>query len=309
MASQSRQHRLLAAAIPRVRRAQDLTEVPTERARLERAHREAGAALDRLPTVAVPGFGRRYEVVRDARAGFPTYVVTRRGRPAPQRTLFYVHGGGFVSGIDPFHVRYACRLGDAIGARIVLPAYPLTPEHTWKDSHDQLVDQAAHWAGIGGLVLAGDSAGGGLALAVALSLRDRARSGGTRQADRLVLHAPWADLTTSTPETFEVTEDDPWLFVGKLTTYADWWAGSIDDLTRPEVSPALGDLSGLPPGLMFHGTRDTLAPGCRLLTRNAEAQGWALTTVERPDLLHCYTLFPGVPEAREDFARAVAFLS
>jgi acetyl esterase/lipase len=70
-----------------------------------------------------------------------------------------VHGGGYMAPIDPFHVRYATRLADAIGARVVMPDYPLAPEHTWKDSHDALVDDAARWAGSeGGAVLAGDSA-------------------------------------------------------------------------------------------------------------------------------------------------------
>ena len=52
--------------------------------------------------------------------------------------------------------------------------------------------------------------------------------------------------------------------LSKLDAYAGWWAGSPDDLGRPEVSPALGDLSGLPPALMFCGTRDTWrrAAGC-----------------------------------------------
>ena len=61
------------------------------------------------------------------------------------------------------------------------------------------------------MVLAGDSAGGGLALAVALALRDR----GGPQPGHLVLHAPWVDLTTSTPETVEFAERDPWLFLGE----------------------------------------------------------------------------------------------
>ena len=70
-------------------------------------------------------------------------------RPTRDRTLYYVHGGGYMAPIDPFHVRYATRLADAIGARVVMPDYPLAPEHTWKDSHDALVDDAARWAGRG----------------------------------------------------------------------------------------------------------------------------------------------------------------
>ena len=58
------------------------------------------------------------------------------------------------------------------------------------------------------------------------------------------MHAPWVDLTTSTPETEEADAIDPWLFYSKLVAYALWWAGSPEDLGRPEVSPALADLRG-----------------------------------------------------------------
>lgn len=296
----SLQHELLATLVPRLRRARELDSADAERDRLERWHR----TLDRsLPTRATRGFARRWEVsVEDI--GFPSWVLTPRDR-RPVRTLYYVHGGGYVAPIDSFHVRWATRYADAIGARVVMPDYPLAPEHTWRDSHDALVDDLARrTAEPGGVVLAGDSAGGGLALALALSLRER----GLAAPSHLVMHAPWVDLTTSTPETYAADAIDPWLFIGKLEAYAGWWAGSPDDLGRPEVSPALADLAGLPPALMLYGTRDLLHPGCRLLARRAAEAGWDLTSVEEPDLIHVYGLLPGVPEARRAFDRAVALV-
>lgn len=301
----SRQHELIAWAVPRLRKSRDLDTVEAERVRLERWH----DGLDRsLPTRVVPRFHRRFAVVVETLTGprgeFPAYVVTPRGVD-PERTVVLVHGGGFVAPLDPFHVRYATRLATALRARVVLPDYPLAPEHTWRDSHAALVDLVARWAAKPGeLVLAGDSAGGGLALALALSLRDR----GGPQPDRLVLHSPWADLTTSAPDTAAFSERDTWLFLGKLHAYAGWWAGSPDDLGRPEVSPALACLDGLPPALMFCGTRDTLAPGCRLLAERATASTWDLTYVEVPDLIHVYPLLPFVPEARRAWWQTLEFL-
>ncbi|WP_322920945.1 alpha/beta hydrolase [Nocardioides renjunii] len=296
----STRHDLLARAIPRLRRAGDLDTEPAERARVEARHRTQDRSL---PVRATPGFAKRWEVsVEDL--GFPSYVLTPRDRPV-RRTLHYLHGGAFMAPIDAFHVRYATRLADAIGARVVLPDYPLAPEHTWADSHDALVADAARWSGQeGGAVLAGDSAGGGLALAVAMSVRDR----GLPAASHLVLHAPWVDLTTSTPATRAADLVDPWLFYTKLEAYAGWWAGSPDDLGRPEVSPALGDLSGLPRALMLYGTRDLLHPGCRLLAKRAADAGWDLTSIEEPDLIHVYGLLPLIPESRRAFDQVVEFL-
>lgn len=300
----SRRHELLAWALPRLRRSRDLDSQAAERARLERWH----TRLDRrLPTRLVPGFRRRFSVVAETlpgrRGGFPSYVVAPRG-VTPDRTLYYLHGGGFVAPIDPFHVRYATRLARRLGARLVLPDYPLAPEHTWRDSHDAVADDVARWAGEGPVLLAGDSAGGGFALGVALTLRDR----GGLQPERLLLHAPWVDLTTSTPETHELDPVDPWLFLGKLEAYAAWWAGSAEDLARPEVSPALAGLDGLPAALVFSGTRDLLSPGCRLLARRAADAGWDLTYVEQPGLLHVYPLLPLIPEARAAWRTTVEFL-
>lgn len=301
----SRRHQLLAWALPRLLKPRELDTVDKERARLEHWHGD----LDRtLPTGVVPRFAKRYSVITEQVTGpagdFPSYVITPRGTD-PKHTLVYVHGGGFVAPIDAFHVRYAARLASALGARVVLPDYPLAPEHTWRDSHEAIADLIARWAiDSADLILAGDSAGAGYALALAITLRDR----GGPQASHLLLHSPWADLTTSAPETEAFSVRDPWLFLGKIRTYAQWWAGPPSDLGRPEVSPALADLEGLPPTLMFCGTRDTLAPGCRLLASRAAETSWDLTYVEVPDLLHVFPILPFIPEARTAWRRTLEFL-
>ncbi len=296
----SRRHQLLAYAVPRVRRSRDLVDEPTERARVERLH----GVLDRsLPTRLVPGFDRRWSVVTEEVAGFPVHVLTPR-HGAPRRTLLHLHGGGYMAPIDPLHVRYAVRLAAALDARVVLPDYPLAPEHTWRDSFKPITGLAERWCGEGRTTVLGDSSGGGYALALAVALRDR----GGPQPSELLLLSPWVDLTTSTPETSAYAARDPWLFLGKLHAYALWWAGSEADLGRPEVSPALADLTGLPRTLMFCGTRDILLPGCRLLAERARTAGWDLDYVEQPDLIHSYPMLPIAPEARAARRQTLEFL-
>ena len=110
----SRLHAVYARVVPRVRKAEEMGgPEPEERARVVSWH----ATLDRtLPTRAVPGFHRRFSMVReelgDPGAGFPAYVLTPRGG-TPQRTLFYLHGGGYMAPIDQFQVRYITRLATA----------------------------------------------------------------------------------------------------------------------------------------------------------------------------------------------------
>jgi monoterpene epsilon-lactone hydrolase len=293
----------MAFAVPRVRRSRDLTDVDRERARLERWH----DGLDRgFPTSAVPGFARRFHLSEEQTAsGFTSYTLTPRGA-TPTRSIVYCHGGGFVAPIDPYQVRYAARLATALGARVFLPDYPLTPENSWADSHDDIVTLIERACATSDrVVVAGDSAGGNIALATALTVRDR----GGPQPSHVLLVSPWVDLSTSTrTETEAASAGDPWLMIGKMYAYASWWAGPEADLARPEVSPALADLAGLPLALMFCGTRDTLNPGCRLLARRAVESGWDLTYVEEPGLLHVYPILPFIPEAKRAWRTTVEFL-
>ena len=300
----SLRHELLAWALPRVRGSRELDTPERERARLERRNDGLEPAL---PTWLVPRFADRFDVRERAVTGpagpSPCYVIEPRGIE-PELTLFHVHGGGYVAPLDPFHVRWTTRLALALRARVVLPTYPLTPRHTWRDSHDRLADELETWADQGRVVLSGESAGGGIALALAQTLRDH----GGPQPWRLLLISPWVDLTTSTPETEALDAIDPWLFIGKLRAYAEWWAGGEADLGRAEVSPGLGRLDGLPPALMFCGTRDLLVPGCRLLADRAAASDWDLTYLEAPGLLHVFPLLPLIPEARAALRHTLEFL-
>ena len=300
----SRRHDLLARAIPKLRKSRELDDPALERARVERWHATLPSALDRaLPTRLVPLFARRFSVVTEDLDGYAVHTITPR-HTVVTGTLLYVHGGGFMAPLDPIHLRFVCRLARRLGVRVVLPDYPLAPEHTWRDSFDSMLSLATRLAGDEDpLLIAGDSAGGGYALALTLGMRDA----GGPTADRVVLLSPWVDLSASTPETPEFADRDPWLFLGKITLYAEWWAGTPDELTRREVSPALADLDGLPPTLMLCGTRDALAPGCRLLARRAAETDWDLTYLEEPDLIHVYPLLPGVPEASRAWRQITSF--
>lgn len=307
-------HRLVSEVLPRLRRPGNRAPLDADalrRAVAARHARETAAGPRPLPTAAALGFDRGFDLSTDDSAGFRTWIFSPRGREVT-RTVVYLHGGSYMAGIDAFHITWTARLARALDARIVLPDYPLAPGHTWRDSRPQLVEMTRTWAkraedaGERELVLAGDSAGGGYALSVAQGVRDA----GGPQPGRLVLHSPWVDLSTSTAEeTARVARVDPWLDLDKVPVYAEWWAGSADDLARPEVSPVFGDLTDLPPALMFFGTRDLLLPGGRLLARRAAEQGWDLTSVEEQGLLHVYPLFPRfVSESRRAFAQVLAFL-
>ena len=292
----SLRHRVLAGLLPIVRGSSEVTDPQALRDELVDQQQAARTAppswlLRGVEVGSVDGFG------------FPVHDVRVAGT-SPTRTLLYLHGGGFVGSLDAGHWRYVTRLARHFDLRVVLPAYPLAPLHTWRDSHEAMVrlfEQVAIESPRG-VIVAGDSAGGGYALSLAQQVAARP---GPQPTD-LVLLAPWVDLTDGTPGTVEAAARDPWLKLSRLRLFGRWWAGE-DDPTRPELSPLNGDLSRLPRALMWCGTRDLLQPQCRLLAERAAEQGWDLRYVEEPDLIHVYPLLP-VPEARRAFAELTDFL-
>ena len=178
--------------------------------------------------------------------GFPVFTLRDtdvRGSqdgPHPGRSLFYLHGGAYVRPTAAWHWRWTTRLARELGAQTVMPIYPLAPEFTVEDSFEEMLDLFEEVAAQSprGVVLAGDSAGGGYALALAQALRDR----GGAVPEQMVLHAPWVDLTGTTPGTAEAAERDPWLSLPHLTVYGGFWAGvrRAAGARRPAGEPGAG---------------------------------------------------------------------
>ena len=300
-------HQVLTHVIPRVR---DSSEVVDP----EEVRREVLARQARRGVAQPPRSGGRLlrgcSVEELGGHPFPVFDLSPAGpagSPAarPPRTVLYLHGGALVGDIDLFHWRLTSWLSRAAGARVVLPAYPLAPTHTWRDSHPALLrifEQVAIESPQG-VTLMGDSAGGGLALAVAQ--QTAARPG--PQPTGLALVSPWVDLAGATPGTEEQRALDPWLRLTKLRLYGGWWAGA-DDVHRAEVSPLHGDMAGLPETLVLCGTRDLLLPQVRALVDRLRAAGVPTTYREEPGLLHAYPVLP-TPEAGPARRELAAFVS
>lgn len=291
----SLQHQVLTRVIPIVRRRSEVHDP-------EQVRRDVLAAQQQADGTPPRRIAARFAVHRRNGPGLPLFELCAPGDP-PRRTVLYLHGGGYVSGLDRFHWRYAARLARHLGVRVVLPDYPLTPTHTWRDAlpglvplFEQLAVESPH-----GVVLMGDSAGGGLAVALAQQL---ARRPGP-QPTHLVAFAPWVDLTGETPGTPDAARSDPWLTLSKLKLYGGWWGDG--DPHAPEGSPLFGEMAGLPPLLVLCGTRDVLVPQSRALVARARGAGAAVSYVEEPGLLHVYPLLP-IPEAGRAFRQVAEFL-
>lgn len=236
--------------------------------------------------------------------GFPVYTVLPAGTGAPERAALYLHGGAYVSAITPWHWALIARIADE-GFRVEVPLYGLAPEHTYLEAFpflERVYRELLEEAPAGRTAFAGDSAGGGLALALAQTLP----GAGLPVPGRLVLISPWVDATLTNPGIAGIEPKDPWLAtVGGLVCARAWARG--DELADPRLSPVNGPMEGLPPTDVYIGTHDLFLPDVRELGERLTAAGVRVRREEAEGAFHVYPLIP-CPEgarARERILRTL----
>lgn len=223
----------------------------------------------RLQRRLVDAVGRVARLPRGTRVS----EVVLGGRPAERiaapsaddrRAVLYLHGGGYTVGSTTTHRALATHLASAVGAPVYVLDYRLAPEHPYPAAVD---DAAAGYAALldtgvpaQRVAVAGDSAGGGLSLA----LMTRLRATGVPLPAALALISPWADLTL---EAVRDDRRDPMLRAAWLRACAARYGAGADP-RMPELSPLFADLAGLPP-MMVHAANDEILRGSveHLVTR------------------------------------------
>jgi len=241
-------------------------------------------------------------------AGVPAeWVSTSESEDA--RVVLYLHGGGYVFCSIATHRELASRIARASRARCLLLGYRLAPEHPFPAAVEDAT-AAYRWLLAEGvspqhLVVAGDSAGGGLALATLFSLRD---AGDPLPAAGACL-SPWADLEMTGDSTKPGVVDDPLVTLESLTEMAQQYA-SESDLRSPLASPVHGNYRGLPPLLIQVGTRELLLDDSVRLAERAKAHGVDVSLETWDGLVHVWPLFaPAAPESDQAVARIGEFVA
>ncbi|WP_241010600.1 alpha/beta hydrolase [Mycobacterium camsae] len=235
-----------------------------------------------------PRLRPKVDISLQHRSSWPIYTLTPLAS-TPELTVIYLHGGAWVNEITSQHWQLAAQIAHQAGATVIVPIYPLLPSATAADVVPAIVEMAVQYADV---YLAGDSAGGQIALSAALLLRD----GHGVALPGTVLISPVLDLSLRNPAIASVEPADPWLGREALQFFADRWRGDLP-LDDPRVSPLAADLTGLGPLTVFSGTRDILNPDARLLAEKAAAAGVDIEYHEQAGLLHVYPLTP-TPEGR-----------
>jgi len=245
--------------------------------------------LQRVTRLTLPPRGASFTAATVG--GVPGEWVRVRGHERPSLSLLYLHGGGYTTGSPATHRALTGHLAARCNARVFAADYRLAPEHPFPAALD---DAVASWRGLMGegldadrVAIAGDSAGGGLAVATALRLRAL----GEPMPRALVLFSPWVDLTLerlSAAPPGEVMLTLPW-----VRECAGSYVGRADS-RHPLISPVEADLGGLPPTLVQVGTDELLLPDSRRLCERMRAAGTPAELSEFPGRWHVFQANAGV---------------
>ncbi|MGE5269044.1 MAG: alpha/beta hydrolase [Thiohalocapsa sp.] len=226
----------------------------------------------------------------------------------PGRHVLFLHGGGYVTGSPTLYRHVSWRIAEATRAQVWLADYRLAPEHPFPAALD---DAVAAWHGLLSLgadprqvTVIGDSAGGGLALALALRLRDE----GQELPAALVALSPWTDLALSGDSLRRNAAADPMLCAAIAGDFAACYLAGADP-RNPYVSPLYGDPAGLPPTLIQVGSDEVLRDDAVRMAARMRAAGCPVELEMWPRMPHVWHAFAAVmPEARQAIARIGSFV-
>ncbi|WP_321923290.1 alpha/beta hydrolase [Paraburkholderia guartelaensis] len=231
-----------------------------------------------------------------------------RERSPAQRTLLYLHGGGYYFCSPRSQRAISFGLGKRAGADVFSLDYRLAPEHPFPAALEDALAAYRHLLAKGtrpgSIVIGGDSAGGGLALATLVALRDA----GDALPAGAVLFSPWTDLAATGASIHENDGRDP-MFSGEVfSRIAPFYLGSAS-ATDPYVSPLYADFRGLPPLSLFVGSSETLLDDTRRVAERARADGVSVECEIAGGMPHIWPIYaPFMPEARSTLDVAARFV-
>jgi acetyl esterase/lipase len=262
------------------------------------------AQRTRLAQLTRPLLVPRGTSVTERAIGGVSAEVVSGSSPDPQLTVVHFHGGGYCVG-SPVTLRgWAAHLSARAGCRVVLPDYRLAPENPYPAALQDARAVVTALSGQAPVVLSGDSAGGGLALALLLALRDEGRE----LPAGCILLSPWLDLGRDRRAVPDLVSRDVLLSPDWLDACARAYAAP-SAWAEPSVSPLLAAHGGLPPLLIQAGTSELLAPDAELLAARAAAAGADVTYTRWPRMWHDFMLQPGLLAAADSaLAQAAWFV-
>jgi monoterpene epsilon-lactone hydrolase len=238
--------------------------------------------------------------------GVPAEWITAPGAQQ-EKVIYYLHGGGYTMGSIDTHLEVVSRLSRATGARALLTDYRLAPENRFPAA---LEDAKAgyRWLLSTGvkpsqLVIAGESAGGGLTVATLMELRDLQ----IPLPAAAICMSPWVDMEGLGKSMVTNSSIDPIGRQDDLKMFAEAYLGDADKRT-PLAAPIYGNLKGLPPLLIQVGTAEILFDDATRLAERARLDGVDVVFEPWDEMIHMWHMFPMLPEGNQAIERIAEFM-
>ncbi len=205
--------------------------------------------------------------------------------------IIYLHGGAYSEDFLPFHWVFLRKIIKYTNAKIIAPAYRLAPFGTYKEAFDLIIPLYEECIKSNNkVIIMGDSAGGGLAMALAIHFKINK----IKLPNELILISPWIDVVMDNPEITKYQKKDPMLSIKMLKSAVKPWIGELDEHDW-HVSPIYGDLSGINNITIFAGTREILYPDILKFYNKLDRINNNL--IIGKEMNHAYPLMP-IPEAK-----------
>jgi monoterpene epsilon-lactone hydrolase len=239
--------------------------------------------------------------------GVPAEWITTPGVLA-ERVIYYLHGGGYVMGSVSTHREMVSRLSRAASARVLIIDYRLAPENPFPAAVDDSIAAYRWLLSVGvdpaRLVIAGESAGGGLTMATLVALRDA----GVSLPRAAICLSPWVDMECLGESMATKAEVDPMVARDGVLMLAKAYLGDADP-RAPLASPLHADLTGLPPLLIQVGTAECLFDDAMRLADRARAAGVDVTLEPWDDMIHMWHFYAAIlPEGQQAIDRVGEFI-
>lgn len=218
------------------------------------------------------------------------FILTPKNVEKTDMVILYFHGGSYMAEIAQEHWSFLEKIINNTGATVIIPDYPLSPKHDYRDVFnlvDPLYKEIVSRIDTNNFIVMGDSAGGGLALA--LEEKITSENSEYKLPVKTILISPWLDVRLGNPEIDEAQKNDKQLNKDTLKLAGIAYAGN-DDINSYLVNPVDGDLSKLQNITIFTGTYDILNPDVHVLEERAKTQGIRIDVREYEGASHIWIL-------------------
>lgn len=241
-----------------------------------------------IKSVPIKEIRKQYNLQKQSYMGRDVFVIKPKDGTRNNMNILYLHGGSYVAEVSKEHWQFIADLVESTGSTIIVPDYPLTPKYNYKDVFNMmepLYKEIINKVGKENLIMMGDSAGGGMALALAEKIGEE----NIKQPKHIILLSPWLDVSMSNPEISKFEKIDPVLDKEALKIAGIAYSGE-DGKDSFLVNPINGPLEKLENVTIYVGTYEMFNPDIHKLVDKAKQVNININLIEKEKAVHIWMI-------------------